>query len=166
MSYSILATASVSLALLAIALGVAWAVLRCFRRKRWADRALTLMLVLLAGGAACSFYAGVRSRYDLQSQARRVISLAASAERVAIARSGRYTTSVARLWQLSPALAADMRINGARVSVERPSRAGSVRLRVTLGYGSLTWLTLRRGARLHRLAGPRVASSRSAGSVR
>jgi multisubunit Na+/H+ antiporter MnhF subunit len=164
MSYSILATASVSLALLAIVLAVAWAILRCLRRRRWADRALTLMLVLVAGGAACSFYAGVRSRYDLQSKARRVISVAASAERVALARFGRYTTSVASLWRLSPALAADMRIDGARVNVIRASRAGSVRLRVTLGYGSITRLTLRPGARPHRLAGPRAASPHSAGS--
>jgi multisubunit Na+/H+ antiporter MnhF subunit len=164
MSYSTLATASVSLALLAIALAVAWAILRCLRQRRWADRALTLMLVLLAGGAACSFFAGVESRDDLQTQARRVISLAASAEQVALARSGRYTTSVAGLWRLSPALAADMRVDGARVTLARGSRDGSVRLRVTLGYGSLTRLTLRPGARLNRLAGPRAASPRSAGS--
>ena len=164
MSYSTLATASVSLALLAIAVAVAWAILRCLRRRKWADRALTVMLVLLAGGAACSFYAGVESRYDLQDQAHRVISLAASAERVALARSGRYTTSVAGLSRLSPALAADMRVDGAKVTVVRASRAGSVRLRVTLGYGSVTRLTLRPGARLHRLAGPRASSPRSAGS--
>jgi hypothetical protein len=156
MSYSTLATASVSLALLGIALAVVAAILHCVRRRQWADRTLTLMLVLLAGAAASSFLAGAEGDHDLQQRAHRVLSLAASAERAASTRAGRYTTSITRLRRLSPALAAELRVDGAMVNIYTNAVTDSVRLRVWLGFGNPVQLTLRARGRLHRGPGARV----------
>ncbi len=147
MSYSTLATVAISLAFVAVAVAVAAAIRVRARRRHWADGALALMVVLLAGAAASAFVAAAQSEHDLQMRTRRVLSLAASAERAAHTRSGRYTTSVAHLERLSPALAAEMRLDGAHVNVDARARTDSVRLHVSLGSGNPAALTLRSGAR-------------------
>jgi hypothetical protein len=156
--YTILATASIILALLASALAVVTVILVCVKRRPWADRTLTVMLAVLAAGAASAFFAGVEGQNDLQTQSRRVASLAASAEQSAHSRSGRYTNSVARLQRLSPALATQIRVNGAAVSMRRSTVTDSVRIHAWLGYGTSARLTLRHHARgrLYGLAGPRA----------
>jgi hypothetical protein len=137
MSYSTLATAGISLALLAIGVAAAAAILLAARRRRWAEGALKLVVALLVGGAGLSFLAAAEGDHDLQAQARRTLSLVASAERVTLARYGRYTTSVATLQRLSPALADEIRNQGATVRIERNRVTGTARLRVSLGFGSL-----------------------------
>jgi hypothetical protein len=152
MNYSTLATVAVSLAILAVAVAGVSAVLRCAGRRRSSDRGLTVMLVVLAGAAAVAFVDSAVSSHDLQSQSRRALSLAVSAERAALARSGRYTTSVARLRRLSPALRTEMLDQGATVIVVRGRVRDSIRVRATLGFGSSAGLTLRPAAHVNHLA--------------
>jgi hypothetical protein len=141
MSYSTLATVAISLALMAIAVAVVSGILLAARHRRWAEGALKVTVALFVGGAAFAFLAAAEGDQDLQAQARRTLALAASAERVALTRSGRYTTSVTTLQRLSPALAAEIRNQGATVRVERNRATGGVRLRVSLGFGTLAEMT-------------------------
>jgi hypothetical protein len=150
MSYSILATAAIGAACLAVVVAVVVAVLLCARRRRWAKGALTVMLAVLAGGIMLSFATAAESDHDLQTQARRTVSLAASAERTELARTGRWTVSVARLRRLSPALSIEMTVDGAIVRLDRGPRAGTVTISVTLGPGTLAVATLRPGGPLGR----------------
>lgn len=165
--YTILATASIILALLALALAVATVLLVCVKRRRWVDRTLSVLLAVLAAGATSAFFAGVEGQNDLQAGARRVASLAASAEQRAHSRFGRYTTSVARLQRLSLALATQLRVNGASVAMSRSRVTDSVHIHAWLGYGTSARLTLHhhpRG-RLPGLAGPRALVGRVGGDL-
>src|SRR5450631_4814159 len=105
MSYSILATASIVFALLALALAGTTVLLIILRRRPWAHTTMTALLVVLGVGAVSAFFAGVEGQSDLQRQSRQVASMAAAAERAAHAQTGQYTNSVAHLPRLSPALA-------------------------------------------------------------
>ncbi|MGZ4245596.1 MAG: hypothetical protein ACXVSE_15020 [Solirubrobacteraceae bacterium] len=165
--YTILATASIILALLALALAVATVLLVCVKRRPWADRALSVLLAVLAVGATCAFFAGVEGQNDLQVQSRRVASLAASAEQRAHSRFGRYTTSVAQLRRLSPALATQLRVNGAAVAMSRSRVTDTVRIHAWLGYGTSARLTLHHHPRDHLsgLAGPRAVVRRFSGDL-
>jgi hypothetical protein len=145
MSYSILATASIVSALLALALAGTTVVLIMLRRWPWAHTAMTALLVVLGIGAVSAFFAGVESQSDLQRQSRQVASMAAAAELAAHALTGQYTNSVARLMRLSPALATNMRVNGAAVSLRRSRVIDAVRIRAWLGYGTGARLILRHG---------------------
>ena len=160
--YTILATASIILALLAFALAGSTVLLVCVKRRAWADRTLSVLLGVLVAGAACAFFAGVEGQNDLRVQSRRVASLAASAEQRAHSRFGRYTTSVAQLRRLSPSLATQLRVNGAAVSISRSRATDSVRIHAWLGYGASARLTLHHhpGGRPSGLAGPRAAVRR------
>lgn len=142
MNYSTLSTASISLAFVAVAVALAAAILTCIRRKRWANAAVTLAVVLLLGAGASSLLAAHESQRDLQAQTYQVLSLAASAERATDAQSGRYTFSIARLERLRPALALEIRDDGASVQATINRRARSVRLRASLGFGTHAVLTL------------------------
>ena len=119
-NYTILSTASVVLALLAFAFALATGVLVCVKRRRWADKTLSVLLAVLAASAASAFLAAAEGQNDLQGQSRRVASLAALAEQRAHSRFGRYTTSIARLERLSPALATEVRVDGAVVGIVQP----------------------------------------------
>lgn len=165
--YTILATASIILALLALALAVATVLLVCVKRRRWADRTLSVLLAVLAAGATSAFFAGVEGQNDLQAGARRVASLAASAEQRAHSRFGRYTTSVARLQRLSLALATELRVNGAAVAMSRSRVTDSVHIHAWLGYGTSARLTLHHHPRGHLsgFAGPRADVRRASGDL-
>lgn len=141
MSYSTLAKVALGLALLAIAVAAATAILFRIRRSQSANRAMTVMLALLAGAAAVSLLAAHQSQSDVQGQAHRMLSLAATAERVGMRRSGRYTTSVKTLWRLYPALYAESRKDDPTLHVDRGA-AGSIRLSLWLGSGSIAERTL------------------------
>jgi hypothetical protein len=143
MNYSTLSTAAIGFALVALTVAGAAAILACLRRRQWADRALTLTVVALIGAAASALLAAGESQRDLQAPARRVLSLAASAERSMDARSGRYTYSIARLERLSPALAFEIRDEDASVQASINARTRSVRLQGSLGFGTIAELTLR-----------------------
>lgn len=157
MSYSILSSISIGLAFTALALAVLAGISVCVRRRQWASRTFTPMLVVLLGAGAFGLLASAESDHGLQTQARGVVSLAASAERTARVRFGSYTVSVTALQRLSSALADEMRNNGAAVSAG-VVRDG-IRLQASLGYGTSAKLTLRPGLfaarRGHRRSGAR-----------
>jgi hypothetical protein len=162
-SYTTLGTTSIFLALAGVAVAVVAVILLCARRGRWAYRALTLVLVVLSGAGAAAFLAAAEGDHDLRSQTHRVLALAASAERAALARSGRYTTSIARLQRLSSELAEEIRVDGASVQAHTDAIARWVRLQTSLGFGTKAELTLHSRARSGRLIARRPARSRAAG---
>lgn len=166
-NYTILATGSIVLALLALACAVATVLLVCVKRRRWAEKTLSVLLAVLAAGATSAFLAAAEGQNDLQAQSRRVASLAALAEQRTHSRFGRYTTSTVRLEQLSPALATELRDDGAAVDIARSRVGDSLRIHATLGYGTGARLTLRHrpGARRSGLAGPRAAIRRGSGDL-
>ena len=91
--------------------------------------------------------AATRNESDLATQSHVVLSLAARAERITHARSGRFTTSVVHLWRVSPALARQTRLVGARLSAQTRRSAGSVRLHVFLGAYNTPGITVHAIAR-------------------
>lgn len=133
MSFSTFATVAVVLAVLAVLAAVVTGVLVVARRRGWANSALRVMVVLLVGSTVSALITATRNESDLAKQSHVVLSLAARAERITHARSGRFTTSVAYLWRLSPRLAAQMRLDGARLSAQTRRSTRSVRLHVFLG---------------------------------
>jgi hypothetical protein len=141
-SYSTFATASISLALVAVAVSVAAVVLQRARRPRWASRAFSLVLVVFGAAAASAFFAACEGDRNLQAQTHRVLALAASAERTALARSGRFTTSIARLQRLRPALADEIRVDGASVQAQTDAITRSIVLHASLGFGTTAMLML------------------------
>jgi len=147
MSFSTFATVAVTLAVLAVVAAVVTGVLVVARRRQWANSALTVMVVLLVGSTVSALIAATRNESDLARQSHVVLSLAARAERIAHARSGRYTTSVLHLWHISPRLAAQMRLDGARLSAQTRRSAHTVRLHVFLGAYNPPALILRASAR-------------------
>ncbi len=142
MSFSTFAAVAVTLAVLAVVAAVVTGVLVVARRRRWANSALTVMVVLLVGSTVSALIAATRNESDLATQSHVVLSLAARAERITHARSGRYTTSVAHLWHISPRLAAQMRLDGARLSAQTRRSTRSVRLHVFLGAYNPHGITL------------------------
>jgi hypothetical protein len=142
MSFSTLATVAVGLALMAIGVAVVAGILVCLRRREWANGAFVLMAVLFVAATASAFGAAARSGSDLQLETRAVLSLAASAERAAHTRAGRYTTSIARLQRISPALADQISLVGANLSAETQARARRVRLRAQIGASKPAVLVL------------------------
>jgi hypothetical protein len=147
MTFSTFATVAVTLAVLAVLAAVATGVLVVARRRRWAHGALTVMVVLLAGSTLSALTAATRNENDLAGQSRTVLSLAARAERITHARSGRYTTSVVHLWHVSPRLAGQMRLDGASLSAQTRHSTRSVRLHVFLGAYNPPAITLHAIAR-------------------
>ena len=133
MSFSTFATVAVTLAVLAVVAAVVTGVLLVARRREWANSALTVVVVLLVGSTVSALIAATRNERDLATQSHVVLSLAARAERITHARSGRFTTSVAHLWRVSPALARQTRLVGARLSAQTRRSTRSVRLHVFLG---------------------------------
>jgi len=147
MSFSTFATVAVTLAVLAVAAAVVTGVLVVARRRQWAGSALTVMVVLLVGSTVSALAAATRNESDLATQSHVVLSLAARAERITHARSGRFTTSVVHLWRVSPALARQTRLVGARLSAQTRRSAGSVRLHVFLGAYNTPGITVHAIAR-------------------
>jgi hypothetical protein len=133
MSFSTLATVAVGLALVAVTVTGLAGILVCLRRREQANRALTVVVVLFATATASAFGAAARSGNDLQVETRAVLSLAVSAERTVHARSGRYTTSIANLERISPALADQISLDAAHVSAGPRAPIRRVRLRVWIG---------------------------------
>jgi 4-amino-4-deoxy-L-arabinose transferase-like glycosyltransferase len=147
MSYSGIATAAISLALLAVAVAVVAGVLLCLGRRRLAQRMLPAFLAVLAGAVVLSFAAAAKSRSDLQAHSQRTLSLASAAERAARARFGRYTTNVVRLERLNRAFATDVNVNEPIVRLTRGPGPGNITVWVSLGPGTHAQATLRRDAR-------------------
>jgi hypothetical protein len=133
MSFSTLATVAVGLALAGVTVAGLAGILVCLRRREQANRAFGLVLLLFATATASAFGAAARSGNDLQVETRAVLSLAASAERTVHARSGRYTTSIADLERISPALADQISLDAAHVSAGPRAPIRRVRLRVWIG---------------------------------
>jgi hypothetical protein len=142
MSFSTLATIAVGLAFVAMAAAVVAGILVRLGRREWANRAFALVVVLFVAAAASAFGAAARSGHDLQVETRTVLSLAASAERTAYERSGRYTTSIARLERISPALARQISLDGAHVSAGPRAPTRRVRLRAWIGASKPAGLVL------------------------
>jgi folylpolyglutamate synthase/dihydropteroate synthase len=147
MSFSTLSTVAVGLAFLAMTVAVIAGILVCLRRRERANRALALAVVLFAAATATAFGAAARSGNDLQVETHAVLALAASAERTAHARYGRYTTSIARLERISPALADQLSLDAAHVSAGARALTRRVRLRAWIGASTPASLELRFGAR-------------------
>ncbi len=147
MTFSTWATVAVTLAVLALVAAAATAVLVVTRRRRWAHSALAVMVGLLVGSTASALLAATRNENDLAGQSHTVLSLAARAERIMHARSGLYTSSVIHLRHISPRLAAQMRLDGARLSARTREGNRSVRLHVFLGAYTPTTTTLHTIAR-------------------
>jgi hypothetical protein len=133
MSFSTLATVAVGLALVAVTIAGLAGILVRLRRREQANRAFALVVVLFAAATASAFGAAARSGSDLQVETRAVLSLAASAERIVHARSGRYTVSIAYLERISPALADQISLDAAHVSAGPRAPIRRVRLRVWIG---------------------------------
>ncbi len=148
MSYSGAAAVAIVLALLAVAVAVAAAVLLCVGRRRMAERMLPAFLAVLVGGTAVSLVAVSKGPDDLQAQAERTLSAAGRAERVELARSGRYTTSVWRLARLNGSLETELHVDGAVVRISRGPGAGNVTLWASLGPGTRAEATLQIDGRL------------------
>lgn len=142
MSYSNLSTAAIALALLAVAVAVTAGVLLCTGRRRLAERALPLFLGMLVGVTVLALAAVAESEDDLEAHAQRTLALASAAERTVLARTGRYTVSVARLERLDRAFATDLKVNEPVVLVIRGPGRGNVTLRVSFGPGTLAEATL------------------------
>jgi hypothetical protein len=160
MSYSGIATAAIGLALLAVAVAVAAGVLLCLRRRRLAERLLPVFLALLVGGVAVSLIAVAQGPNDLQRQAQRTLVLASTAERTELARSGQYTTSVARLARLNRGLETELKVDGAIVQVTRGPGVGSVTLLTSLGPGTRAQALLYADGRLEQIAARSAPTSR------
>jgi hypothetical protein len=160
MSYSGIATAAIGLALLAVAVGVAGAVLLCLRRRRTAERLLPVFLALLLGGVLVSLLAVAHGPDDLQRQAERTLGLASTAERAALARYGHYTTSVARLARLNQGLEKELKVDGAVVVITRGPGASGVTLSTSLGPGTRAQALLYADGRLVQLAARSAPASR------
>ena len=147
MSFSTLSTVAVGLAFVAMGVAVLAGVLVCLRRRERANRAFAVVVVLFAAATATAFGAGARSGNDLQVETRAVLALAASAERTAHARSGSYTSSIARLERISPTLADQLSLDAAHVSAGARVLTRRVRLRVWIGASAPAVLELRFRAR-------------------
>ena len=147
MTFSTFATVAVTLAVLAVLAAVVTGVLAVARRRPWAHSTLAVMVVLLVGSTVSALIAATRNENDLAGQSHTVLSLAARAERITHARSGRYTRSVIHLWHISPRLAAQMRLDGARLSAQTRQSSHSVRLHVFLGAYNPPAITLHAIAR-------------------
>lgn len=133
-SYAALVTVSVVLALSAVTVALAVAVLTLARRRHWARRGSGVILALLTGAAAFGFLASAEGDHDLQAQTRLVLSVARSAEHTEHARTGRYTTSIARLSRLNRVLATEIRVDGASLLVTGNRNGDRVRLQDSLGF--------------------------------
>jgi len=147
MTFSTFATVAVTLAVLAVLAAVVTGILVVARRRPWAHSALAVMVVLLVGSTVSALIAATRNESDLSTQSHVVLSLAARAERITHARSGRFTTSVLHLWRVSPALARQTRLVGARLSAQTRQSTRSVRLHVFLGAYNPPAVTLHAIAR-------------------
>jgi hypothetical protein len=160
MSFSGVAIAAIGLALLAVTVAVTAGVLLCLRRRRLAERLLPVFLALLVGGVLVSLVAVAKGPADLQRQAQRTLVLASAAERAELARSGHFTTSVARLERLSRGLETELAVDGAVVQVARGPGAGSVTLLTSLGPGTRAQALLYPNGRLEQIVAPSAQSSR------
>lgn len=152
MSFSGLAIAATILALVGVVVAVAAGLLLCLGRRRLAERVLPVFLLVLAGGTLLSFAAMAEGPKDLQDQAERTLAFAAAAERTELARSGHYTTSVARLGRLDRSLRTDVKVSEPNVQVLRGPGVGSVTVWVSLGPGTRAQATLRPDGRLESVA--------------
>jgi len=159
MSFPGLAIAAIVLALVGTAIAVAASVMLCLGRRRLAEGALPVFLAVLAGGIVLSFAAIAEGPKDLQAHARRTLALAAAAERTERARTGHYTTSIARLERLNRSFQADVEVNEPIVRVARGPGAGSVTLWVSLGPGTRAEATMHRDGRLEGVVAPRAGHS-------
>jgi hypothetical protein len=165
MSFSGLAIAAILLALVGVAVAVAAGVLLCLGRRRLAEWALPVFLVVLAGGILLSFVAMAKGPKDLQRQAQRSLAYAAAAERTEFARSGHYTTSIARLEQLNRSFGIDVKVNEPIVRLSRGPGAGSVTLWISLGPGTRAQATLHPDGRLEGVAARRGSPSAPRGLI-
>jgi hypothetical protein len=152
MSYSGVATAAIGLAVLAAAVAVAAGVLLCLRRRRLAEKLLPVFLAVLAGVIVLAFVAVAQSENDLQAHAERTLTLASTAERTELARTGRYTRSLLRLERLDRAFANDVKVNEPSVLVLRGPGRGNVTLRVSFGPGTRAQATLLADGHVERIA--------------
>jgi hypothetical protein len=160
MTFSGLAIATIVLALVGATVAVAAGVLLCLGRRRLAERALPVFLVVLAGAILLSFAAMAEGPKDLQRQAERTLAHAATAERTELARSGHYTTSIARLERLNRTFQVDVKVNEPIVRVSKGPGAGSVTLWISLGPGTRAQATLHPDGRLEGVAAHRRAPGR------
>jgi len=162
MSYSILTSVAIVLALAAAVVALTAGVLVCLRRRRLAEKALPVFLGLLACVIVVTFAAVATSENDLRSHAQRTLALASAAERTELTRTGRYTMSVFRLEKVNPAFAADVKINEPIVRVRRGPGRGDVTLWVSAGPGTHAQATLQPDGRLEPVSarGARAPSRR------
>lgn len=165
MSYSGVATAAIGLAVLAVAVAVAAGLLLCLKRRRPADKLLSVFLALLAAAILVSLVAVAKEPDDLQRQAQQTLVLTSAAERSELARSGHYTTSLARLERLNQGLASEIKVDGAVVRVVRGPGAGSVTLWTSLGPGTRAQALLYANGRLEQIAAGSAPSSSRHGLV-
>ena len=165
MSYSTLATAAIVLGVLAAAVAVTAGVLVCIGRRGLAQRTPPLFLGVLAGVIVLAFAAVAESADDLQDHAERTLGLASAAERMQMARTGRYTTSVVRLEQIDRTFAADVKVNEPVVRLTRGPREGNVTLWVSFAPGTRAQATLRANGRLEDISAPAARTSSRRGLV-
>jgi hypothetical protein len=165
MSFSSVAYAAISLALLAVAVAITAGVLLCLRRRRLAERLLPVFLALLVSATVVALVAVIRGPADLQQQAQRTLVLATAAERAELARSGHFTTSVARLERLNRGLEAELNVDGAVVRVTRGPGRRNVTVWTSLGPGTRAQALLYPDGRLEQIAGRNARSASQHGLV-
>jgi hypothetical protein len=165
MSYSTLAAAAIVLGVLAFGVALTAGALVCIGRRRLAQRTLPVFFGVLAGVIVLAFAAAAASEDDLQAHAERTLRLVSTAERTEMARTGRYTTSIARLERMDRAFAADVKVNEPVVRVTRGPGAGNVTLWVSDGPGSRAQATLHTNGRLEDVSAPAARASSRRGLV-
>jgi len=165
MSFSSVAYAAISLALLAVAVAVTAGVLLCLRRRRLAERLLPVFLALLVGATLVALVAVIRGPADLEAQAQRTLVLAWAAERAELARSGHFTSSVARLEHLNRDLEVELNNDGAVVRVTRGPGRGNVTLWTSLGPGTRAQALMYPDGRLEQIAARSAPSASQHGLV-
>jgi len=148
MSYSVLASVAIVLAVLAVAVALTAGILVCAGRRRLAEKALPVFLGLLGCVIVVTFAAVATSESDLRSHTKRTLALASTAERTELSRTGRYTMSVFSLERVDRAFAADVKINQPIVRVTKGPGRGEVTLWVSLGPGTHAQATLHPDGRL------------------
>ncbi len=125
-----------------------------------------LVLVVFGAAGASAFLAAGEGDRNLQAQTHRVLVLAASAERAALASSGHYTTSIARLQRLRPALAQEIRVDGASVQAQTDAITRGIVLHASLGFGTTAMLVLESRDRAIHLVARRAGRSFAGQSAR
>jgi len=165
MSYSTLAAAAIVLGVLAVGVAVTAGVLLCIGRRRLAQRTLPVFLGMLAGVIVLAFAAVAESEDDLQAHAQRTLALASAAERTEMTRTGRYTTSLARLERVDRAFASDVKINQPVVRLTRGPGPGNVTLWISLAPGTRAQATLHADGRLEDISAPAARAPSRRGLV-